>query len=100
MVKFNPTLAESLVDDDNGVFVTLTNRQVSDEAKEEVKVVEGEAEEKKPEHDAAPDVKPEEAVEEKKEEEEEDNVSVAVTYLPNMIQLHVIWSCKQCAVLL
>jgi hypothetical protein len=44
-----------------------------------VKVVEGEAEEKKPEHDAATEVKPEEAVEEKKEEEEEDNVSVAVT---------------------
>lgn len=77
------------------VFVTLINRQVSDEPKEEVKVVEGEVEEKKPEHDAAADVKPEEAVEEKKEEEEEDNVSVDVTYLPSMI-----WLCKQCAVLL
>lgn len=76
------------------------NRQVSDETKEEVKVVEGQAEEKKAEHDAAADVKPEEAVEEKKEEEEEDNVSLARTYLPIMLQLHVIWLCKQCALLL
>lgn len=72
------------------------NRQVSEEAKEEVKVVEGEAEEKKPEHDAATEVKPEEAVEEKKEEEEEDNVSEAVTDLAMMKWLHVIWWCELC----
>lgn len=94
-MEYDPALLESAADDGSGVFVCWINRQVSEEAKEDVKVVEGETEEKKPEQEGAADVKPEEVVEEKKEEEEEDNVSGALNWWLMMLQLHVIWSCKQ-----